>query len=56
MAHNASGTGEGLVAAYFGRVGWPLSVGKGEEGIFARKVRYLSIRTVARAARPQLAF
>jgi len=37
MSHS-DGTGEGLVAAYFSRVGWPLSVGKGEEPIFARKV------------------
>jgi hypothetical protein len=38
MSHS-DGTGEGLVAAYFGRIGWPLSVGKGEGHIFASKAR-----------------
>ncbi|KAI8469587.1 MAG: hypothetical protein J3K34DRAFT_423281 [Monoraphidium minutum] len=50
MSHS-DGTGEGLVSAYYSRIGWPLTVGKGEEGVFAHKVHDLKQQHLRRMLR-----
>ncbi len=39
------------MAAYFDRIGWPLSVGKGEEPVFARRAHEIKQQHLARMLR-----